>query len=250
MANDIEQFDELYLLDPEDNLIKMDENEHHLEYLMSEFPEEDDYNEEFWDTVFEGGWIRIFLKKNSRNGYDITVNGESLRRMKKLVKEHFWSRLNHGENKVHMEERNSNPSYNKTYIFYLPQQRVELLDFILEGLKPKLVPESLNEVYDFTREGTPLEKMGIGSEAQLQKLDKENDWGFELSHAFNNKVVNIIEHDGILIKITQVWGSDGKRYYMALDNSGEPYMSQPPFFTSPELAIEYQKKAIDQELPA
>lgn len=249
MANsDIEKFDELYLLDPEDNLIKMDENEHHLEYLMGEFPDEDDYNEEFWDVVFEGGWIRVFLKKNSRNGSDLTVNGADLIRMKKLVRENFIQRLKIGENKIHIEERN--PPFNKTHIFLLPEQRLEFLDFILENYRKRLVAESLNEVQYFNREGGPLEKMDIGREARIQRLDKENDWGFEISHAFHTHVEDIIEYEGILIKITQVSGSDGIPYYMPLDNSGEPYMSSPPMFDTPEEAIEYQKKAINPDFPA
>jgi hypothetical protein len=241
--SDIEKFDELYLLDPENNLIKMDENEHHLEYLMGEFPEEDDYNEEFWDVVFEGGWIRVFLKKNSRNGYDITVNGESLRRMKTLIKDHFLQRLNHGENKVHIEERN--PPYNKTHIFYLPQQRVDFLDFILENYKKRLVAESINEVQYFNREGGPLEKMGVGHQAQLDQIDRREDWGFTISPAFNPRTVAIEEYNGVLIKISSVHGFDGKVSYMPLDNSGEPYSDTPPLFDTLEQALEYQKKCMD-----
>jgi hypothetical protein len=100
--SDIGQFDELYLINPEGELVKMGDNEHHLEYLLSYFPDEENYDEEFWDFVFEEGWIRIELKKNHRDGWDLSLNGESLSKMKKAVRDNFLSRVKHGENKVHI----------------------------------------------------------------------------------------------------------------------------------------------------
>ena len=92
--------------------------------------------------------------------------------------------------------------------------------------------------------------MGIGHEAQLQKMDKENDWGFELSHAFHSKIWDIVKYKGYLIKIMEIWGSDEILSYMALTNSGEPYATTPALHPSPEQALEPEKKFIDQEMPA
>ena len=141
--SDIGPRDELYMVTPEGKLDKMDPNEHHLEYLMNFYPEEDDYNEEFWDIIFDGGWIRIELKENSRNGWDLAVNGKSLSRMKAIVRDNFLERLKRGENKVHIEEW-TGTGMNPTKNFYLPMQKDEFYDFILEKLQAKFIYEALN----------------------------------------------------------------------------------------------------------
>jgi hypothetical protein len=146
MKGDIGPNDELYMVDPDGKMEKMDPGEHHLEYLMSFYPEEEDYNEDFWDTVFDGGWIRAELKENNRNGWDLSLNGKSLYKMKGIVKDNFIERLKRGENKVHIEEWGKS-GYNVTHNFYLPMQKEEFYDFILEKLQAKFV----YEVLDFER---------------------------------------------------------------------------------------------------
>ncbi len=239
--SDIGPRDELYMVDPEGKLEKMDPNEHHLEYLMNFYPEEEDYNEDFWDTIFDGGWIRIELKENTQNGWDLAVNGKNLYRMKSIVRDKFLERLKRGENKVHIEEW-TGAGYNPTHNFYLPIQKEEFYDFILERLKAKFVYEAL----DFERGIDPKESMTIGKKAQLKKLDRETDWGFEIPHAFQVRVWDIIEYGGFLIKISQLMGSDGIAYYMALNDIGEPYNDTPPMYDTPEEALDWEQKYIDQ----
>ena len=461
--SDIGPRDELYMVNPEGKLEKMDPGEHHLEHLMNFYPEEDDYNEEFWDIIFDGGWIRIELKENSRNGWDLAVNGKSLSRMKAIVRDNFLERLKRGENKVHIEEW-TGTGMNPTKNFYLPMQKDEFYDFILEKLQAKFIYEALNferghdprdsmdignknmrklkEFYNFVKEtgkfqmgelkypdfefiltpvsstptfkikiiisknpddgddfiyhsysgsdgsalsinhfqnlkelksilksrlrilesqnfergldpkksmdlgrdalikkipwqlnqidqigpdlriaefisiyrGFPIlvydlgdsyqatstmdytgiclssavavramkrrintllrktddkfkerwlpwnmkesqnfergldpkESMTIGREARIKKLDQETDWGFEISHAFQVRIWDIIKYEGFLIKISQLMGSDGIAYYMALNDTGEPYNNTPPMYDTPEEALDWEKKYIDQ----
>jgi hypothetical protein len=239
--SDIGLRDELYMVDPEGKLEKMDPNTHHLEYLMNFFPDEEDYNEDFWDTIFDGGWIRIELKENSRNGWDLAVNGKSLYKMKAIVRDKFLERLKRGENKVHIEEW-TGIGMNPTKNFYLPMQKEEFYDFILEKLQAKFVYESL----DFERGLESKASMGIGKKAQLKKLDQETDWGFEIPAVFDRVMWDIINYNNHLIKITKVSGSDGIGYYMALNNSGEPYNSTPPVYPTPEEALDWEQKYLDQ----
>jgi hypothetical protein len=353
MRGDIGPRDELYMVDPEGKLDKMDKDEHHLEYLMNFYPDEEDYNEDFWDVVFDGGWIRIELRENHTNGWNLNLNGKSLYRMKAIVRDKFLERLKRGENKVHIEEW-TGTGMNPTHIFYLPAQKHELFDFLFEKLKAKFINEVLNferginpkdsmdignksarklqEFYDFIKEKNifrigeitkqpsftffytpiastpgfyvksiiskdpneedkftyhsyneddrflgsrdfknlaelksilksrlgilesinferglePKESMGIGTEAQKKKIDKETDWGFEFSHAFQVRTYDIIKYEGFLIKIVQVMGSDGIAYYATLNNTGEPYNNTPPLYNTPEEALDWEKKYIDQ----
>jgi hypothetical protein len=352
---DIGPRDELYMVTPEGKLDKMDPNTHHLEYLMDFYPEEDDYNEDFWDTIFDGGWIRMELKENNRNGWDFIANGKSLYRMKAIIRDNFLERLKRGENKVHIEEWTSS-GMNPTHVFYLPAQKDELFDFIFEKLQAIFVSKTLNEIQNFERgldpkksigigreslinkipwqidhvdeigddleiadfildyRGFPIlvydlgnnyqatstmdytnlcssskvavramkrridsllgktdnkfkekwlkwglkeninferglepkESMGIGNRAQLKKLDQETDWGFEISHAFHRDIWDIIKYNDHLIKITKVSGSDGIGSYMALNDTGEPYMNTPPLYPTPEEALDWEQKYLDQ----
>jgi len=488
---DIGPRDELYMVDPEGKMEKMEPNTHHLEYLMDFYPDEEDYNQDFWDTIFEGGWIRIELRENHRNGWDLALNGNSLYRMKAIVRDKFLERLGRGENKVHIEQWTGS-GFNPTHIFYLPAQKRELFDFVFEKLQAKFISEALDfergrdprdsmeigdpilrlvqklvvpgffsqkkrdveanienvineilkhpswdgdlssvtnisldkwsdgsfvievehpwswgsrgkeikkvlryiginpigkidtftrgdykyyqipieplpikESYNFERgldpkialgldlyqnmvekikeitfttdaqdykweynsktkqmklfvedfswtnlrefvniirklekdypnaikvgwyippENTtknpntlgvmpykprfcfiklkkftkidesanferginPKEAMTIGTEAQKKKLDKETDWGFEFSHAFQVKTFDVIEYEGFLIKTVQVMGSDGIAYYATLNNTGEPYNNTPPLYDTPEEALDWEQKYIDQ----
>lgn len=353
---DIGPRDELYMVDPEGKIDKMDKNEHHLEYLLNFYPDEEDYNEDFWDTIFEGGWIRIELRENHRGGWDLAVNGKSLYRMKAIVRDKFLERLGRGENKVHIEEWTGS-GFNPTHIFYLPAQKHELFDFVFEKAKAKFISESLGgdplnfergldpkksmriggdalihqidwelnlldqpkdevriedfisnyrgfpiliynygdswqatsimdhtgitlspevalramkrridtfskksdnkfvnkwfpgyvkESVNFERGLDPKLSMDVGREAKIRRLDKETDWGFEISHAFQVRIWDIIEYEGFLIKISQITGSDGISYYMALNNIGEPYNNTPPMYDTPEEALDWEQKYIDQ----
>ena len=349
--SDIGPRDELYMVNPEGKLEKMDPGEHHLEHLMSFYPDEDDYNEDFWDTIFDGGWIRIELKENSRNGWDLAVNGKNLYRMKAIVRDNFIERLKRGENKVHIEEW-TGTGMNPTKNFYLPMQKEEFYDFILEKLQAKFIHEAVNFergldprksmdlgrdalikkipwhldqidqigpdlriaefisdyrgypilVYDlgdsyqatstmdysglclsagvavrsmkrridtllrktdarfkekfldwdlkenvnFERGLDPKESMEIGREARIKKLHQKTNWGFNITPAFQQRIWDIIEYEGFLIKITQLSGSDGIAYYMALNDTGEPYNNTPPMYDTPEEALDWEKKYIDQ----
>jgi hypothetical protein len=238
---DIGPRDELYMVDPKGKMEKMDPNEHHLEHLMSIYPDEEDYNEDFWNTIFEGGWIRIELRENHRNGWDLALNGNNLYRMKAIVRDKFLERLGRGENKVHIEEWTGS-GFNPTHIFYLPAQKHELFDFLFEKFQAKFISEAL----DFERGINPKEAMTIGTEAQKKKLDKETDWGFEFSPAFYLKTFDIIKYEGFLIKVVQVMGSDGIAYYATLNNTGEPYNNTPPLYDTPEEALDWEQKYIDQ----
>ena len=167
--SDIGPRDELYMMDPEGKLEKMDPGTHHLEHLMNFYPDEEDYNEDFWDVVFDGGWIRVELKENHRNGWDLALNGKNLYRMKSIVRDKFLERLKRGENKVHIEEW-TGTGMNPTHIFYLPAQKDELFDFLFEKLKAKFISESLN----FERGIDPKDSMNIGNtEVRREKLIKE-----------------------------------------------------------------------------
>lgn len=368
--SDIGPRDELYMVNPEGKMEKMDLNEHHLEYLMNFYPEEEDYNEDFWETIFEGGWIRIELKENHRNGWDLAVNGKSMRRMKAIIRDNFIERLKRGENKVHIEEW-TGTGMNPTKNFYLPMQKEEFYDFILESIKAKFIHESLDfergidpkdameigeaslvkqkiieilrkdeedlsvffgieikeedwlmeiphhgyciefhlaygkslkkpeeyakkllknvglfhfvypqkvkiqniqldpmfrikeefekffpegdyntvdllESQNFERGLEPKISMDVGQEARKRKLDKETDWGFEFSHAFHVKTYDVTEYEGFLIKIVQVMGSDGVAYYAALNNTGEPYNDTPNLYNTPEEALDWEQKYLDQ----
>lgn len=238
---DIGPRDELYMVNPEGKIEKMDPNEHHLEHLMSIYPDEEDYNEDFWDTIFEGGWIRIELRENSRNGWDLALNGNNLYRMKAIIRDKFLERLGRGENKVHIEEWTGS-GFNPTHIFYLPTQKHELFDFLYEKLQAKFIFEAL----DFERGLDPKVSMDVGTEARKRRLDKETNWGFEFSPAFHIKTFDIIEYEGFLIKTVQIMGSDGIAYYATLNNTGEPYNNTPPMYDTPEEALDWEQKYIDQ----
>ncbi len=110
----------------------------------------------------------------------------------------------------------------------------------------KWFPGYVRESQNFERGLDPKEAMGIGMEARKKKLDKETDWGFEFSHAFQVRTYDIIEYEGLLIKIVKIMGSDGIAYYSALNNTGEPYMGTPPLYNTPEEALDWEKKYIDQ----
>jgi hypothetical protein len=239
--SDIGPRDELYMVDPEGKIEKMDPNEHHLEYLMNFYPEEEDYDEGFWDTIFEGGWIRIELRENNQNGWNLALNGKSLYRMKAIIRDKFLERLKRGENKVHIEEWTGS-GMNPTHDFYLPTQKDELFDFVFEKLKAKFI----REVLDFERRLKPKESMGIGKQAQLNKLDQETEWGFKLTPAFHQTIWDIIKYNNHLIKITKVTGSDGISSYMALNNTGEPYRDTPSLYSTPEEALDWEQKYLDQ----
>ena len=88
--------------------------------------------------------------------------------------------------------------------------------------------------------------MNIGTEALKKKLDKETDWGFEFLKSFRIKTWDIIEYEGFLIKIVQLKGSDGISYYAALNNTGEPYNNTPAVYDTPEEALDWEQKYIDQ----
>ena len=255
--SDIGKSDELYLLDPDDKLVKMDSNEHHLEYLLSEFPGEEDYDEDFWNVVFEGGWIRVVLKKNSRDGWDLMLHGASLRRMKKLVRDHFLSRIKYGENKVHIEER-INAFHHPIHIFYLPQQKEEFYDFVLERIKRKFCPENLNEVQHFNREGTPLDKLNIGHQEVLKQKAAQIDWDWNFvdydwvhQRPHHEKIIDIIEitqdYKTFPIKICEVFDDVRKLSigYYAVSETGEPYsFDGPDIYKDPDEAVEVVKDLI------
>jgi len=238
--SDIGSRDELYMVNPEGKLEKMDPNEHHLEYLMNFYPEEEDYNEDFWDTIFDGGWIRIELKENSRNGWDLALNGKNLYRMKAIVRDNFLERLKRGENKVHIEEWTGS-GYNPTKNFYLPMQKEEFYDFILEKLQAKFVYESL----DFERGLEPKKAMGIGKRAYINKLDKETDWGYKVPSDFREDIWDILKYNNHLIKISNITDIRGISSYISLNDTGEPY-NNPPFYDTPEEALGWEQKYLDQ----
>ena len=106
----------------------------------------------------------------------------------------------------------------------------------------KLVRENIN----FERGLEPKVSMGVGKEAQKRKLDQETDWGFEFSHAFKVRTYDIVEYRDLLIKIVQVMGSDGIAHYAALNNLGEPYNDTPAMYDTPEEALYWEQKYIDQ----
>lgn len=118
----------------------------------------------------------------------------------------------------------------------------------------KLFTWKMSEAINFERGIDPKKAMSIGKKAQLNKLDKETDWGFEISTAFDRAIWDIIKYNGDskgytthhLIKITKVSGSDEIGYYMALNDSGEPYNSTPPLYPTPEEALDWEQKYLDQ----
>lgn len=110
----------------------------------------------------------------------------------------------------------------------------------------KWFPGYIKENINFERGLEPKASMGIGKKAQLKKIDQETDWGFEISTAFDRVIWDIINYNNHLIKITKVSGSDGIGSYMALNDSGEPYNSTPPLYPTPEEALDWEQKYLDQ----
>ncbi len=117
----------------------------------------------------------------------------------------------------------------------------------LDGMKRRIDDRvKIKESQNFERGIPPKESMNIGTEARKKKLDKETDWGFEFLKSFQIKTWDIIEYEGFLIKIVQLKGSDGISYYAALNNTGEPYNSTPAVYDTPEEALDWEQKYIDQ----
>jgi hypothetical protein len=105
-------------------------------------------------------------------------------------------------------------------------------------MRTKYIKESMN----FERGMSPKDVMEIGTEAQKKKLDRETDWGFEFSHAFNTSAWDIQVYGGFV----QVTGSDGISYYAALNDTGEPYADTPELYNTPEEVLDWEKKYMDQ----
>lgn len=105
--------------------------------------------------------------------------------------------------------------------------------------------KKFNESQNFERGKDPKDSMTIGKKSLLKKIDAENDWGFEITHAFHREIWDIIEYRGFLIKITKVTGSDGIGYYLALNNIGETYHEMPTLYQTPDEALDWEKKFID-----
>ena len=202
---DIGPRDELYMMNPDGKLEKMEPGTHHLEYLMDFYPDEEDYNEDFWNTIFEEGWIRVELRENHKGGWDLALNGQSLYRMKSIVRDRFLERLGRGENKVHIEEW-TGTGMNPTHIFYLPAQKDELFDFLFEKMKAKFVYESL----EFERRPLSKETLGIGATEILKKFLKDKPFPFR-----NNPlplplmtILKILDNNSELLELlkeTEIW---------------------------------------------
>jgi len=143
--------------------------------------------------------------------------------------------------------------YDFGYGFYRASSTIDISgisttpEAALDGIKRRIDDRvKIKESQNFERGLTPKESMNIGSEALKKKLDKETDWGFEFLKSFQIKTWDIIEYEGFLIKIVQLKGSDGISYYAALNNTGEPYNDTPAMYDTPEEALDWEQKYIDQ----
>lgn len=143
--------------------------------------------------------------------------------------------------------------YDFGYGFYRASSTIDISEIsttpeaALDGIKRRIDDRvKIKESQNFERGLTPKESMNIGSEALKKKLDNETDWGFEFLKSFQIKTWDIIEYEGFLIKIVQLKGSDGISYYAALNNTGEPYNNTPAVYDTPEEALDWEQKYIDQ----
>jgi len=122
-------------------------------------------------------------------------------------------------------------------------------------MRAKFVFERLG----FTEDGDPIKDMGIGHDAQMQRLDKQYKWDwYTKNYPFNNteEIVDIIEYRGFHLRITKViplkivtdrkTGEVIKYFYTAITDIGEPYVGDGPYtFNTPEEAIKSGKSGLD-----
>jgi hypothetical protein len=103
----------------------------------------------------------------------------------------------------------------------------------------------LKENVNFERGMEPKEAMGIGSRAQLNKLDQETEWGYKVPSNYREAIWDILRYNDYLIKISKITDIKGIASYISLNDTGEPY-NNPPFYDTPEEALDWEKKYLDQ----
>lgn len=113
----------------------------------------------------------------------------------------------------------------------------------------KLVAESLNELYHFERKGNPLEKMGIGREEYLKEISNSIKWDWDINRNYNEKVLDIIKYKGYLIKISEIFPTDGYKIhlgFMSVSNTGQTYFEKPTIFDNSEESLFSEQIFIDE----
>ena len=135
---------------------------------------------------------------------------------------------------------------------------------MVRALYPKI--RKTNESQNFTRKGTPMEKMGIGREIRLKQLNAEIGWDWDVKKYpdfTEEQVMDIFPykkspHDAnqYFIKVSRLWfivsPDEIQRKYMITSNVGEDYPLSGPELHKSESDIPSmiagEKKWIDEYL--
>jgi hypothetical protein len=117
------------------------------------------------------------------------------------------------------------------------------------------------EALGFTEDSDPIKDMEIGHDAQMAKLDKQYEWDWSVrAYEFpvKEKIIDIIEYRSLHLKIVQVnalgvlrdkQGTIVKTFYIAIPDTGEPYMGDGPYkWNTPEEAMKSGKAGLDNQI--
>ena len=120
----------------------------------------------------------------------------------------------------------------------------------------------INESLNFERGQDPKKSMGIGHQAQIEKLAREIDWDWtpdqsdeEYAMSASEEVIDVVhflvEWDkNIYIKVSKLINrtpiKKGYPPYFAVNNIGEPYHHDPEFFNTPEEALANEEKFLKE----
>lgn len=130
----------------------------------------------------------------------------------------------------------------------LPQNRSYDYDNMNDSF---ILFNNMNEALDFEREGSPLDKIGIGKKALMQKKAMEIDWDWTPGPHQKEEVLDVIhypvpEDNGLYIKVSKISDPGGSPTFVAVNNIGEPYHADASFYDTPEEALDREKKFIDE----
>jgi len=104
----------------------------------------------------------------------------------------------------------------------------------------KIVREHIN----FERSGDIKSQMDIGRKATLQRMNNGIEWDWYPDQEDDEEILDIFEYKGFNVKVSKLSDDSGSAY-IAIADTGEPYLDDPVFSKDPDTAIRVMKNTLD-----
>ena len=105
-------------------------------------------------------------------------------------------------------------------------------------MKAQFIYENIN----FERGNDPKEAMGIGKAGKASQIDWDWHPSWDNKLTGKEKFIDIFSFPNefipnLYIKVAKIWDLEGRTFYYAMNNIGEPYNGDPEYFDTPEEAL-------------